>query len=105
MFQVGLPRVLDKDKTLSALKALWKYNFTTYVGPYIKTHLGGRPYAVAGDGGMVMNTNPLNEEKQFGDNVTWQMGYFQVCMSGCVHQAADHMMYEGMEGASRVLKG
>src|SRR3546814_9415181 len=103
MFQVGLPRVLDKDKTLSALKALWKYNFTTDVGPYIKTHLGGRPYAVAGDGGMVMNTNPLHEEKPFGDNVTWQLGYFHECMSGFEHQVAAHMMAEGMVEESMVL--
>ncbi|WP_262246559.1 GH116 family glycosyl hydrolase [Parapedobacter soli] len=103
MFQVGLPRVLDKDKTLSALKALWKYNFTPDVGPYIKTHLGGRPYAVAGDGGMVMNTNPLNEEKPFGDNVTWQMGYFHECMSGFEHQVAAHMMGEGMVEESMAL--
>ncbi|MGV3763380.1 GH116 family glycosyl hydrolase [Parapedobacter sp.] len=103
MFQVGLPRILDRQKTLSALKALWKYNFTTDVGPYIKTHLGGRPYALAGDGGMVMNTNPRNEEKPFGDHVTWQMGYFHECMSGFEHQVAAHMMGEGMVEESMVL--
>ncbi len=103
MFQVGLPRILSKEKTLSALNALWKYNFTTDVGPYIKTHLGGRPYAVAGEGGMVMNTNPQNEEQPFGDNVTWQMGYFHECMSGFEHQVAAHMMGEGMVEESLVL--
>ncbi|MGE8378346.1 MAG: GH116 family glycosyl-hydrolase, partial [Sphingobacterium sp.] len=64
--QVDMPRVNSKEKTLSALKALWKYNFTMDVGPYIKTHLGGRPYALAGEGGMVMNTNPKNEDKAYG---------------------------------------
>lgn len=101
--QVGLPRVLDRAKTLSALKALWKYNFTADVGPYIKTHLGGRPYAVAGEGGMVMNTNPLNEEKPFGENVTWQLGYFHECMSGFEHQVAAHMMAEGMIDEALIL--
>lgn len=101
--QVGLPRVLDQAKTLSALKALWKYNFTTDVGPYIKTHLGGRPYAVAGEGGMVMTTNPLNEEKPFGENVTWQLGYFHECMSGFEHQVAAHMMAEGMTDQALIL--
>lgn len=101
--QVGLPRVLDQAKTLSALKALWKYNFTPNVGPYIKTHLGGRPYAVSGEGGMVMNTNPLNEEKPFGENVTWQLGYFHECMSGFEHQVAAHMMAEGMVEEALVL--
>jgi len=100
---VGLPRVLDREQTLSALRALWKYNFTTDVGPYIKTHVGGRPYAITGDGGMVMNTNPHNEEKPYGDNVTWQMGYFHECMSGFEHQVAAHMMGEGMIEESMIL--
>ncbi|WP_254561337.1 GH116 family glycosyl-hydrolase [Dyadobacter diqingensis] len=101
--QVGLPRVLDKDKTISALKALWKYNFTTDVGPYIKSHHGGRPYAVAGEGGMIMNTNPLNEPKPFGENVTWQLGYFHECMTGFEHQVAAHMMAEGMTDEALTL--
>jgi len=95
-FQVGLGRILDKDKTMSALKALWKNNFMKDVGPYIATHAGGRPYALAGEGGMVMNTNPAGEEKPYGDNVTWQMGYFHECMTGFEHQVASHMMAEGM---------
>ncbi|WP_342331986.1 GH116 family glycosyl hydrolase [Pedobacter sp. FW305-3-2-15-E-R2A2] len=102
-FQVGLPRVLAKDKALAALKALWKYNFTMDVGPYIKTHIGGRPYALEGEGGMVMNTNPHNESQPFGENVTWQLGYFHECMSGFEHQVAAHMMAEGMIGESLVL--
>lgn len=101
--QVGLGRVLDKDKTVSALKALWKYNFTQDVGPYIKTHKGGRPYALAGEGGMIMNTNPANEAKPYGDNVTWQLGYFHECMSGFEHQVAAHMMAEGLTEEALVL--
>ncbi|WP_316791973.1 GH116 family glycosyl hydrolase [Pedobacter frigoris] len=102
-FQVGLPRVLDKEKALAALKALWKYNFTMDVGPYIKTHTGGRPYALSGEGGMVMNTNPRNEPKPFGENVSWQLGYFHECMSGFEHQVAAHFMAEGMVEESLVL--
>ncbi|WP_270087663.1 GH116 family glycosyl hydrolase [Sphingobacterium sp. SYP-B4668] len=102
-FQVGMPRVNDRAQTLAALKALWKYNFTMDVGPYIKTHLNGRPYALAGEGGMVMNTNPKNEAKAYGDNETWQLGYFHECMSGFEHQVAAHMMAEGMIDESLVL--
>jgi uncharacterized protein (DUF608 family) len=94
--QVGLGRVLDEKKTVSALKALWKYNFTPDVGPYIKTHKGGRPYALAGEGGMIMNTNPANEAKPYGESTTWQLGYFHECMSGFEHQVAAHMIAEGM---------
>jgi len=95
-FQVGLPRVIGKEKTVSALKSLWKYNFTADVGPYIKTHVGGRPYALPGNGGMIMNTNPYNEPKPYGENITWQLGYFHECMSGFEHQVAAHFMAEGM---------
>lgn len=101
--QVGLGRVLDKDKTMSALRSLWKYNFTPDVGPYIKEHTGGRPYALAGEGGMIMNTNPKNEAKPYGDNQTWQLGYFHECMSGFEHQVAAHMMAEGMIDEALVM--
>jgi uncharacterized protein (DUF608 family) len=101
--QVGIGRVLDQNKTVSALKALWKYNFTPDVGPYIKERKGGRPYALPGEGGLVMNTNPANEAKPYGDNVTWQLGYFHECMSGFEHQVASHMMAEGMVDESLVI--
>lgn len=102
-FQVGLGRVLDRQKTLSALKSLWKYNFTTDVGPYIDEHRGGRPYAVPGEGGMIMNTNPKNEPKPYGEEVTWQEGYFNECMTGFEHQVAAHMMAEGMIDESLIM--
>lgn len=102
-FQVGLPRVISKEKSTAALKSLWKYNFTVDVGPYIKTHLGGRPYALPGDGGMIMNTNPHNEPKPYGENTTWQLGYFHECMSGFEHQVAAHLMAEDMVEESLIL--
>ena len=102
-WQVGLGRLWDKDKTLSALRSLWKYNFAPDVGTYIKTHTGGRPYALEGDAGLIMNTNPHNEPKPYGENVTWQMGYFHECMTGFEHQVAAHMMAEGMTDEALVL--
>ena len=101
--QVGLGRIIDKEKTLSALRALWKHNFTPDVGPYIKERPGGRPYALPGEGGLVMNTNPKNEAKPYGENMTWQLGYFHECMSGFEHQVAAHMMAEDMVDESLVL--
>ncbi len=102
-FQVGLGRIQDQKKTVSALRALWKYNYTPDVGPYIAVNQGGRPYAVAGEGGMIMNTNPKKEAKPYGDNVTWQMGYFHECMSGFEYQVASHMIAEGMTDEGLVL--
>jgi uncharacterized protein (DUF608 family) len=102
-WQVGLGRVIDKDKTLSALRALWKYNYMPDVGPYIKDHPGGRFYALAGEGGMVMNTNPKNDPQPYGDAKAWQIGYFSECMSGFEHQVAAHMMGEGMVEEALVI--
>ncbi len=102
-FQAGLGRVLDAEKTRSALRSLWKYNFTPDVGPYVRDHAGGRPYALAGEGGLIMNTNPRGEAKPYGDNVTWQLGYFHECMTGFEHQVASHMMAEGMVDEALVL--
>ena len=102
-WQVDLGRILSKEKTMSALHALWKYNYMPDVGPYIKAHPGGRFYALAGEGGMVMNTNPSNEENPYGNAKAWQIGYFSECMSGFEHQVASHLMAEGMTEESMVL--
>jgi len=102
-WQVNLGRILSKEKTMSALHALWKYNYMPDVGPYIKKHPGGRFYAVAGEGGMIMNTNPKNEDNPYGNAKAWQVGYFSECMSGFEHQVAAHMMAEGMHQESLVL--
>lgn len=102
-WQIGLGRINDKEKTTSALKALWKYNFMKDVGPYIKDQPGWRPYALSGESGMVMNTNPKNEANPYGESVTWQMGYFHECMTGFEHQVASHLMAEEMTDESLIL--
>jgi hypothetical protein len=102
-FQAGIGRVLDKEKTMSALRSLWKYNFTPDVGPYLKDKVKWRPYALPGEGGLIMNTNPKNEPNAYGENVSWQIGYFHECMSGFEHQVAAHMMAEGMTDEALVL--
>lgn len=95
-WQVGLGRILDREKALSALRSLYRYNFAPDVGPFRKANPEGRPYALAGDGGLVMATNPKGLEAPFGNAKDWQFGYFNECMSGFEHQAASHMIAEGM---------
>jgi non-lysosomal glucosylceramidase len=102
-WQVGLGRINNKEKTISALRALWKYNFMSDVGPYLKEHSGWRPYALPGEGGMIMNTNPKNEANPYGESATWQMGYFHECMTGFEHQVASHLMAEEMTDESLIL--
>ncbi len=103
VWQVGLGRILSKEKTMSALQALWKYNYMPDVGPYIKEHPGGRFYALAGEGGLVMNTNPHHDDKPYGEAKAWQIGYFSECMTGFEHQVASHMMAEDMLDESLVI--
>ena len=95
-WQIGLGRVLDREKTLSALRALYKYNFTPDIGPFRRANTPGRAYALEGDGGLIMTTNPASISHAFGNVKDWQYGYFNECMSGFEHQAASHMIAEGM---------
>lgn len=103
-FQVGLGRVLPKEKTVSALQAVWKYNFMPNMGPWREKHKAGRWYAIEGDAGLIMCTNPKNEPDPYADMKTWQNVYFTECWTGCEHQAAGHMIAEGLltEGLSVV---
>jgi len=95
-WQVNLGRVLDRGKSLSALRALYKYNFAPDVGPFKRRHPEGRPYALAGEGGLLMATNPGELPHAFGNASDWQYGYFNECMSGFEHQAASHRVAEGL---------
>ncbi len=47
-WQVGLGRVFPEKETVSALHALWRYNFTPNVGPYREANAPGRWYAMPG---------------------------------------------------------
>ena len=117
-WQVGLPRVLPKKETDSALGALWKYNFTPDAGGYAKKHTtikGARVYAAVGEAGMIMTTWPhggadlavpgMADRKE--DFETWigPGGYFDECMTGFEYQVASHMIYEGEPGSSEVMHG
>ena len=94
-WQLGLGRILDQHKTVTALQSLYKYNFSPDVGPFRAKNTLGRPYALAGDGGLIMVTNPRGLPDPFGVH-SWQFGYFNECMSGFEHQAASHMIAEGL---------
>ncbi len=96
--QLGLERVLPKDKTQTALKALWRYNFTPDVGPYREEYPTGRWYAMPGEAGLIMCTFPKGGERESrGDKPTHGFaGYFNECMNGFEYQAAGHMIAEGL---------
>jgi uncharacterized protein (DUF608 family) len=98
-FQVGLPRVLPAREVLSALKSLWRHNFTPDVGPYRETYKPGRWYAMPGEAGLLMCTFPRsdwNYAEAKGKGPDWAAGYFNECMNGFEYQVAGHMLWEGM---------
>jgi len=101
--QVGLGRILPPAQTQSALRSIWKYNFTPDVGPYRQRFKEGRWYALAGEGGTIMTTWPNGDReypKKMEDRMAMGVGYLNECMSGFEHQVAGHMIDEGlvMEG-------
>ena len=98
-FQVALPRVFPEKETLSALKSLWRYNFTPDVGPYRKAYPPGRWYAMPGEAGLLMCTFPRtgwDYAQAKGKGPEWAAGYFNECMNGFEYQVAGHMLWEGM---------
>jgi non-lysosomal glucosylceramidase len=98
-FQVGLDRVLPEKETRSALKSLWRYNFTPDVGPYRAAYKPGRWYAMPGEGGLLMCSFPRQDwdyAQAKGRGPEWAAGYFNECMNGFEYQAAWHMIAEGM---------
>ncbi|MHB8897954.1 MAG: GH116 family glycosyl hydrolase, partial [Thermoguttaceae bacterium] len=97
-WQVGLPRVLPPEETVTALRSLWRYNFTPDVGPYRQRYETGRWYAMPGEAGLIMCTFPKGGEKEArGDKPTHGFaGYFNECMNGFEYQAAGHMIAEGL---------
>ncbi|MCH7226214.1 GH116 family glycosyl hydrolase [Haloferula sp. A504] len=96
--QLGLDRVLPADKTQTALKSLWRYNFTPDVGPYRRQYKGGRWYAMPGEAGLIMCTFPKGGEREArgGNPRHGFAGYFNECMNGFEYQAAWHMIAEGL---------
>jgi len=101
---VDLGRLFDRDKQLSALRALWKYNFVPDVGPFRDLFKRGRWYARAGDAGLIMCSWPRGgKNPNFSKH--WQYGYFNECMSGFEWQAAAHMIWEGQDQPDLLEKG
>jgi non-lysosomal glucosylceramidase len=98
-FQVALPRVFPQRETVSALKSLWRFNFSPDVGPYRKRYSPGRWYAMPGEAGLLMCSFPRRDwdyPQAKGKGPDWAAGYFNECMNGFEYQAAGHMVWEGL---------
>jgi len=116
--QYGLPRVLPKAETESALNSLWRYNFAPDAGGYALAHTaikGHRIYAGKGEAGLMMTTWPYGGDEvavpgmdQKKDELKrWQGpgGCFDENQTGYEYQVAAHMVYEGEPGSKLVERG
>ena len=95
-FQLGLDRLYNKEMIHQSLDSLWKYNFVPDMGllrDSISPKNNGRPYALAGDAGLVMCTWPLGGKRDDWEK-HWQFGYFNEVMTGFEHQLASHYIWE-----------
>jgi uncharacterized protein (DUF608 family) len=92
-WQVGLGRILKEANVKTALRSLWRYNFTPDVGPYRAVYKPGRWFAMPGEGGLLMCTWPRGEAQRVKEGFDF---YFNECMSGFEYQVAGHMIAEGM---------
>jgi uncharacterized protein (DUF608 family) len=101
---VALGTLFDRDRQLSALRALWKYNFVPDVGAFRDKFKRGRWYAMAGDAGLIMCSWPKGgQNPAIKDH--WQFMYFNECMTGFEWQAAAHMIWEGIDQPDLLEKG
>jgi hypothetical protein len=101
---LALGTLFDHDKQLSALRALWRYNFVPDCGPFRQQFKRGRWYAMAGDAGLIMCSWPQGgQNPAFKDH--WQYMYFNECMTGFEWQAAAHMIWECHDQPDLLEKG
>ncbi|NIV68638.1 hypothetical protein GWN15_25855 [candidate division KSB1 bacterium] len=95
-YQVGLGQILDHDKVTTALKSLWKYNFSTDVGPFRQVFKNGRWYAMPGEGGLIACTWPYGGQEALKRGNQHFAGYLNECQDGYEYGATSLMMWQGL---------
>ena len=95
-YQVGLGRILDPVKVTTHLKSLWKYNFTTDVGPFREKYKNGRWYAMPGEGGIIACTFPRGGDEALLQGNRHFAGYLNECQPGYEWAATSLMMWHDM---------
>ena len=90
-------RIFDREKTVSALAAIHRYNFL----PDLREHVNPcRLYAVNDEAGAVICTWPAGTERP-----AIAAPYAEEMWSGCEYQAAAHMIQEGLvDEGLRIVK-
>ncbi len=92
-YQAGLGEVVDPAKISSALDALWRYNFTTDVGPYREERPAGRWYAMPSEGGLIACTWPRGGSEALENDFPRFAAYNNECQNGYEYAATSLMMW------------
>lgn len=95
-YQVGLGEIIDPQKAKMALESMWRYNFTTDVGPFRAVHKPGRWYAMPGEGGLIACTWPRGGSEVLAKGNPRFAAYNNECQNGYEYAATSLMMWQGM---------
>ena len=95
-YQVGLGQILDAEKVGTALESLWRYNFSTDVGPFREVYKNGRWYAMPGEGGLIACTWPRGGSEALKQGNQHFAGYLNECQDGYEYGATSLMMWHGL---------
>jgi len=95
-YQVGLGRIIDGCKVTTALNSLWKYNFTTDVGPYREVFKPGRWFAMPGEGGIIGCTFPRGGSDVLKKGDEFYAGYLNECQPGYEYAVGSLMVWHGL---------
>ena len=95
-YQVGLGRIIDAGKATTALNSLWKYNFTTDVGPYREVFEPGRWFAMPGEGGIIGCTFPRGGSDVLKKGDQFYAGYLNECQPGYEYAVGSLMIWHGL---------
>jgi non-lysosomal glucosylceramidase len=92
-YQVGLGDIIDRQKALTTLDSIWKYNYTTDVAPYRTIFTPGRWLALPGEGGLIMCTLPYGGRMPVWKNPSF---YDNECWTGSEYEETALMMWDGL---------
>lgn len=99
-FQIGLPRILPEKETRSALRSIWRYNYSPRAGTYAAAHKGNSRLISVGQAGLIQCTFPHADWDYFkasgGHPDNGLASYFNQTWTGQEYQVASHMIWEGM---------
>jgi uncharacterized protein (DUF608 family) len=95
-YQVGMGDIIDRDKALTALNSMWKYNYTTDAGLYRESFKPGRWYADKDESGLIMCTFPHGGEDALSKGHPGFAAYDNECWTGSEWEATSLMMWDGL---------